>query len=49
MAITSPSMRLDSGDTLPPVSFITVSDGRLNLPGAFDGHWGVLLFYRAHW
>lgn len=42
-------MRLDNGDQLPPLSFNTVADGRLSVPQAFNGNWGVFLIYRAHW
>ena len=40
---------LDTGDEFPSLSFDTVADGALSVPGAFGDDWGVLLFYRAHW
>ena len=38
---------LDTGDTLPTLSFDTVAHGRLTVPHAFGGRWGVFLAYRA--
>ena len=43
------SFILDSGDTFPTIGMETVAHGRLTLPDAFDGNWGVFLVYRAHW
>ncbi len=43
------STLLDSGETLPSVTFETVSHGRISVPEAFRGAWGVFLIYRAHW
>ena len=40
---------LDSGDMFPALSMDTVAHGRLTLPDAFGGAWGVVLVYRAHW
>ncbi|HEU5321709.1 MAG TPA: hypothetical protein VFX28_12945 [Methylomirabilota bacterium] len=40
---------LDSGDTLPSVTFDTAAHGRITVPERFAGGWGVLLLYRAHW
>ncbi|HEV8673076.1 MAG TPA: hypothetical protein VGX21_03450 [Methylomirabilota bacterium] len=40
---------LDTGDTLPALAMDTVNHGRLQLPEAFGGGWGVFLLYRAHW
>jgi hypothetical protein len=40
---------LDSGETLPAVAFETVAHGRISVPEAFHGAWGVFLIYRAHW
>jgi hypothetical protein len=40
---------LDGGDRLPAIELDTVNHGRLRLPDAFGGAWGVLLLYRAHW
>jgi hypothetical protein len=43
------SFILDTGDTFPAIGMETVAHGRLMLPDAFDGNWGVFLVYRAHW
>jgi hypothetical protein len=40
---------LDSGDRLPTSTLETVGHGRVSMPEAFGGGWGVLLLYRAHW
>lgn len=40
---------LDSGETMPTITMETIAHGRLRVPEAFDGSWGVLLIYRAHW
>jgi hypothetical protein len=40
---------IDSGERLPSIAMDTVTHGRLALPDAFGGDWGVLLVYRAHW
>jgi hypothetical protein len=40
---------LDSGQQFPTLEFDTVDHGRISLPKAFQGGWGVLLAYRAHW
>ena len=41
--------RLDSGDQLPTLSFETVAHGTVSVPDTFEGRWGVLIAYRAHW
>jgi hypothetical protein len=41
--------RLDAGDRCPALASGTVAHGRIALPQAFGGGWGVLLLYRAHW
>ena len=43
------SFILDSGDPFPALTMNTVGNGRLTLPEAFGGGWGVFLIYRAHW
>jgi hypothetical protein len=43
------SFILDSGDAFPALTMQTVNHGRLTLPEAFGGGWGVFLAYRAHW
>jgi hypothetical protein len=43
------SFILDSGDKFPTLVMETVNHGRLTLPEAFGGGWGVFLVYRAHW
>jgi hypothetical protein len=43
------SFILDSGDSLPTLTFETVAHGRLTLPDEFGKGWGVFLVYRAHW
>lgn len=48
MARASGSL-LDTGDTFPTLEFETVTHGRIALPDAFRGGWGVFLAYRAHW
>jgi len=40
---------LDSGERFPILEFDTVNHGRVSLPKAFEGGWGVFLAYRAHW
>jgi hypothetical protein len=40
---------LDSGERFPILEFDTVDHGRVSLPKAFEGGWGVFLAYRAHW
>jgi hypothetical protein len=40
---------LDSGDRFPSLTMETVKHGRLTLPEAFGGGFGVFLGYRAHW
>lgn len=40
---------LDTGDTMPALSFSTVAHGEVSLPEFFEDRWGVLLLYRAHW
>ena len=43
------SFILDTGAVFPTLAMDTVAHGRLTLPDAFDGSWGVLLVYRGHW
>ena len=40
---------LDAGDLFPAFAIDTVHHGRLRLPDSFEGSWGVVLVYRAHW
>ena len=40
---------LDRGGTSPTLELETVTHGRVVLPDAFRGGWGVFLAYRAHW
>jgi hypothetical protein len=40
---------LDAGETFPTLTVETVAHGRLSVPEAFSGGWGVFLAYRAHW
>ena len=40
---------LDSGTTMPALTFDTVAHGALTVPEALAGRWGVVLVYRAHW
>ena len=40
---------LDSGDDFPALEMNTVAHARIELPRHWDGNWGVLLIYRAHW
>lgn len=40
---------LDTGDLFPAFTIDTVHHGRLRLPDSFEGSWGVVLVYRAHW
>ena len=40
---------LDTGDPFPATEFDKVGGGKLQLPEALAGHWGVVLFYRGHW
>jgi hypothetical protein len=40
---------LDSGDPFPSLAMETVKHGRITVPDAFRGGWGVFLAYRAHW
>lgn len=54
MAYTRPMARvesriLDSGDAFPALEVETVDHGSIRLPEHWDGGWGVLLIYRAHW
>lgn len=44
-----PGRILDSGDPFPSLTLETVKQGRITLPEAFDGRWGVFIVYRAHW
>ena len=48
MTRANPSI-LDSGDAFPTIEMDTVSHGRIKLPDHWEGDWGVLLVYRAHW
>lgn len=40
---------LDTDDAFPELSMDTVAHGRIRLPDYWNGGWGVLLVYRAHW
>jgi hypothetical protein len=40
---------LDSGDTFPSMTMDTIAHGAVALPDFWQGGWGVLLAYRAHW
>jgi len=40
---------LDAGDPMAELSMQTLSHGRLEIPTAFNGKWGVVLLYRGHW
>jgi len=40
---------LDSGDAFPQLTVDTVAHGRIAVPGAFGGAWGVFLAYRGWW
>jgi hypothetical protein len=40
---------LDTGDLFPVFTIDTVHHGQLRLPDSFQGSWGVVLVYRAHW
>jgi hypothetical protein len=40
---------LDSSETFPTLEMSTVKHGRVAVPKKFEGGWGVLLLYRAHW
>jgi hypothetical protein len=42
-------MRLHNGDRFPPLTVDLVGGGTLELPGAVDPGWAVVLFYRGHW
>jgi len=44
-----PGRILDSGEPLPSLTIETVKHGRMTLPDAFGGQWGVFIVYRAHW
>ena len=44
-----PGALLDTGDAFPPLAMETVKHGRMTLPDAFGGQWGVFVAYRAHW
>lgn len=43
------SMALDAGEVLPTLSMETVAHGKISVLERFQGGWGVLLIYRAHW
>ena len=40
---------LDTGDTLPGLSFDTLDHGRVTLPDDLDAEWGLLVVVRAAW
>lgn len=40
---------LDSGEDFPTLEMSTVKHGRIVVPKTFEGGWGVVLVYRAHW
>ncbi len=40
---------LGRGEAFPALEMSTVEHGRIVVPKVFDGGWGVLLVYRAHW
>jgi len=40
---------LRPGDTFPALTLSVPGGDRLQLPDAFDGHFGVVLFYRGSW
>jgi hypothetical protein len=40
---------LDTGASFPELTFDTVAHGRIALPAALAGRWGLVLVYRAHW
>ena len=40
---------LDTGDMFPDLTIHQAGAGELNIPDAFDGHIGVVLFYRGSW
>ncbi len=42
-------MPLDSGTSLPSLTMDTVAHGKISVPDQFQGGWGALLIYRAHW
>ena len=42
-------MQLNNGDRFPSLSADLVGGGTLELPGAVDPGWAVVLFYRGHW
>ena len=42
-------MRLDAGDTFPPVTITPVNGELLHLPDSFAGRFAVVLFYRGAW
>lgn len=44
-----PGKLLDSGGAFPFLAMETVKHGRMALPDAFAGSWGVFIAYRAHW
>jgi hypothetical protein len=40
---------LDTGDAFPRLEIEKVGGGKIVLPDALNGSWGVILFYRSHW
>lgn len=40
---------LDSGDPFVALEMDTVDHGHVRLPDLWEGGWGVILIYRAHW
>jgi peroxiredoxin len=41
--------RLDAGDKFPHLTLHQAGGGDLTIPDAFEGHFGVVLFYRGSW
>lgn len=42
-------MGLNIGDRFPEMSAALVGGETVELPGAVDTGWAVVLFYRGHW
>ncbi len=40
---------LDTGDLFPHLEIDKAGGGKIVLPDALSGSWGVVLFYRSQW
>jgi peroxiredoxin len=41
--------RLEKGQRFPELTAAAASGEEMTLPGALDGAWALVVFYRGHW